>query len=93
MTTRQVCFDCPAPGSPAREEWLTWCNRHGLDPMTIPVPQTAYVDDDQRTITLEVVNRALLRAGVERPASRITVQLESKALPFPASGYETRTTR
>jgi LPS sulfotransferase NodH len=62
-----------------REEWATWFERHGIDPLTLAFRLSVVADDEHRTITYGAHEIRDERACV---VPRM-VQLEAPALPFP----------
>jgi hypothetical protein len=70
---------------PTASAWITWATQHGLDTLQVAVPGWIERDDDARTVTAAYwdVEAREKRISKTRP---FTVQLESRALPFPAVG-------
>jgi hypothetical protein len=86
---RAIYFD-RAPTGPAREPWLDWCRRHGIDPREALVnvgTWTFVCDDAARTISYQ---RAVLVGFGDY--EWVTVQLEAPALPFPTESTSSSTT-
>lgn len=69
---------------PTAGDWEIWARRCGLDPEDTAVPGWIECDDDARTVTALTIFRAPAPEYLVRNA--FMVQLESRALPFPAVG-------
>jgi len=66
---------------PDRMDWLTWVQRCGLDPNNTCLPGWIECDDDARTVTALTIFKVPAPVHIDRRP--LTVQLESRALPFP----------
>jgi len=63
--------------------WVTWLQRHGIDPESVEPSSILMCDDDARWIVYDRVVTAPGGLGAWRVVEEV-VQLESAAMPFPA---------
>lgn len=97
MTTRAVYIDRGFPELEPDQTaaWEAWCALHGLpDKFDMPLHQTIFCDDTDRTITCIAFvrddNGKLVLHRNEAVTREVVVQLQAPAQPFPG-GYWTGT--